>query len=1022
MYRWANVYKCGKGLVCLWLLWCAWPAVAGLTVYANGDSGFNNPNPVANLRTIDFATVTMATEQTASRITYTSSTPGSGQSVVYNATGVTSSSGATGLAGFSGNSMRLTTGTSTSTVSQTVTFSGGGTPYVAFLWGVSVKDENSMAVVLTLSSGGPVTLRNCQSTTSNLCVAYYAPSNWLADLLDALLGWLLGGNSYQSVYVHYVPDNGVKITQMQVTATRCDGCGFLSSNASQYFQLDNLSYLDATVVPHHLEVTTSSASVGASSDTVFTIKACANASCSLLYTTGVSGTLGITGVTPTFPSGASFNIASGTSSTSVTASMSQGTATAALASLSKTPSNTPQVFCGMGVAAASGNSCSLSITQPLHHMEVTTGAVTGVTCTPLTYTIKACSTADCSSTYTAGLSGSLSLTGTPTVNYTSAFTIPASSATTTVSAHITTIGAVTAALSGLSATPTNTPQVFCGMGAAAASGGSCVYTAVDSALLFDVGNHVSEAEQTVTVSAVRSSNNATVCTPAFASVDKAVKFKCTYSNPGSGTLPVRVADATYNTYGALNSGNSTSAVCDLTGRNVTLAFNASGVATAKVKYADVGLVGMTARYDGSGSDAGLVMQGSDTFVAAPASFTVAGVPAGNIAAGSNFAASATVTVTANNSVGTKVSNFGNETPPATATLAFTKYRPTSAHNGTFSGTLGSFSNGEATASTLSWTEVGSGDLSASLTGASYLSSGLTASGSTGSTGAVGPFVPHHFTVETTNACGSFTYSGQPFTATVTAVNAAGDRTYNYDGTAATNPDFAKTVTLSAATNGGTGSMGSASILPSSFDTGVATVSTPVFTFTTKQTGPTTITVGATDTDGVSSSGYTEGSVALRSGRLKLSNAFGTGESALAMQVQTQYWSGKTWIISAGDSCTSVPANAVALSNYTNAHGAAGSWTTTPIAITISNGLGSLSLSTPSPSGSGTVDVALNLGSTAADNACLGTHPVTTAGNLSWLRTRNGNCAATFDRDPAARATFGVYSPETRKTVYVRPMF
>jgi len=250
----------------------------------------------------------------------------------------------------------------------------------------------------------------------------------------------------------------------------------------------------------------------------------------------------------------------------------------------------------------------------------------------------------------------------------------------------------------------------------------------------------------------------------------------------------------------------------------------------------------------------------------------------------------------------------------------------------------------------------------------------------------------------------------------------GDRTYNYDGTASTNPDHAKTVTLSAATNGGTGSMGSASILPSSFDTGVATVSTPVFTYTTKQTGPTTITVRAADTDGVSSSGYTEGSVALRSGRLKLSNAFGTGESALAMQVQTQYWSGKTWIISAGDSCTSVPANAVALSNYTNAHGAAGSWTTTPSVITISNGIGTLSLSTPSPSGTGSVDVALNLGSTAADNACMGTHPATTAGNLSWLRARNGNCAVTFDRDPVARATFGVYAPETRKTVYVRPIY
>jgi MSHA biogenesis protein MshQ len=663
------------------------------------------------------------------------------------------------------------------------------------------------------------------------------------------------------------------------------------------------------------------------------------------------------------------------------------------------------------VAAVYAESPGCATPAP-HHIEVTTSSSSGVTCNPVTYTIKVCANADCSSTYTSGLTGNLVLTGTPTVNYTAAFTIPASSASTTVSAHITTAGTVTASLSGLSVTPTNTPQVFCGMGAAASSGGSCVYTALDSALLFDVGNHVSEVSQPITVSAVRSSNNATVCTPAFASVSKNVTFKCTYSNPVSGTKTVRVGG------GALNAGNNAAAACDGTGRAVSLSFNASGVASTTVQYADVGQMGLTARYDGAGSDAGLVMQGSDTFIAAPASFTISGVTAGNIAAGSNFSA----TVTAKNNAGNTATNFGNETSPATVNLAFTKYRPTSLFNGAFTGSLGSFSSGVATANNLKWTEVGSGDLSVSLQGGSYLGTGLTASGTTGSTGSVGPFIPHHFTVDTTNACSSFTYSGQPFSATVTALNATGDRTYNYDGTASTNPDHAKTVMLSAATNGGTGSIGSASILPSSFIEGQAQVSTPSFTFTTKQTAPTNITVRATDTDGVSSSGYTEGSVALRSGRLKVSNAFGTGESALGLSVQAQYWSGKAWIISIGDNCTSVPANAVALSGHTNHQGASGSWTTNASAITITNGAGTLSLSKPSPAGStGTVEVALNLGSTSADNACRGIHPATTGSNLSWLRSKNGNCAATFDRDPSARATFGVYAPETQRKIHVRPV-
>jgi MSHA biogenesis protein MshQ len=656
-----------------------------------------------------------------------------------------------------------------------------------------------------------------------------------------------------------------------------------------------------------------------------------------------------------------------------------------------------------------------------HHIEVTTGSSSGVTCTPVTYTIKACANADCSSTYTSGLTGNLNLTGTPTVIYSSAFSIAPGSATTTVSAHITTAGTVEAALSGLSATPTNSPQVFCGIGAAASSGGSCVYTASDSALLFDVPTHASEVEQSVTVSAVKSSNNATVCTPAFASVDKAVLFKCTYSNPVSGTKPVRVADGTYNTYGSLNSGNSTSVSCDGTGRSITMAFNASGIATAKVKYADVGQMGMTARYDGSGSDAGLIMQGSDSFIAAPASFTLSGVTSGNIAAGSSFVA----TVTANNSLGATTPNFGNETSPATATMSFTKYRPTgvNAQSGSFSGSLGSFSNGVATSSNLAWSEVGTGDLTATLTGASYLGSGLSATGTTGSTGSVGPFVPHHFTTETTQACGVFTYSGQPFAVTVRALNAAGNPTQNYDGTANTSPNQANAVTLSAGSNGGTGSMSPSSVLASSFDQGVASVSTPVYSFTSKQTGPTSITVRAVDNvnAAVSSSGFTEGSLPLRSGRLRFSNAFGSEMAALNLPVQTQYWSGKSWIKSDGDGCTSVLASAVALSGYTNAKGSSGTWTTSASPITMVNGAGTLSLSAPSPVATGTVNVALNLGSTSADNACLSTHPATTGANLGWLRSLNGNCAATYDRDPSARATFGIYSPETKKTIYVRPI-
>jgi MSHA biogenesis protein MshQ len=42
--------------------------------------------------------------------------------------------------------------------------------------------------------------------------------------------------------------------------------------------------------------------------------------------------------------------------------------------------------------------------------------------------------------------------------------------------------------------------------------------------------------------------------------------------------------------------------------------------------------------------------------------------------------------------------------------------------------------------------------------------------------------------------------------------------------------------------------------------------------------------------------------------------------------------------------------------------------------------------------------------------------------MTWLRAQNGNCATTFDRDPSARVTFGIYKPESTKTIHVREIY
>ncbi len=718
---------------------------------------------------------------------------------------------------------------------------------------------------------------------------------------------------------------------------------------------------------------------------------------------------------------------------------------------------------------------------PLHHVELRHGTGTGLTCTPSTLTLLACQDAACATPYTGGVTGTLTATGTGmVVNWPAgaAFSIPSGSSSVAWDFQQTTAGTTVLGTTGVAPSASNSGT--CNFGSP-----SCTFTAADSGLLFDTPNHRSEASVPFTVTAVRKSDNSAACTPAFASLTKAVTFKCAYSNPASGTLPVRVGGA------ALNAANSSAAACDANGRAVSLAFNASGVASTTAQYADVGRLALTATYTGSGVDAGLVMTGTDTFVAAPYAFAVGSITAGNLTAGNAFSA----TVAATNYAGNTTPNFGREAAPESVSLGFVRAQPsgTGASNGSFSGSIGAFMAGMATASNLQWSEVGRGDVSAVLTSASYLASGMSAAGSSagavscaseggtctlptgatafvvygangyvytrsgmagavgcnngvfgdpllgigkactyfvtsgaapGTAGAAGRFIPHHFDVAVTPTCSSFTYAGQPFGASITARNAANNTTVNYDGSSNTSPNFAKAVTLTDAPTLGVGSFGSTGAVAATlFSAGIANSSAPTYTFTSKLTAAQSLRVRATDADAVSSAGFAEGTTALRSGRLRISNTFGSEKAALAVPVQAQYWSGNTWVANSADSCTTVPAAAVVRAGYLDNKGAATTaWTSSASTIVISSGAGTLTWAAPSPSSTGSLDFALNLGGTTTDQSCLAAHPASTGGALPWLRSQNGACASGWAADPSARATFGIYAPETRKTIHVREIF
>ncbi len=735
----------------------------------------------------------------------------------------------------------------------------------------------------------------------------------------------------------------------------------------------------------------------------------------------------------------------------------------------------------LGTLMAASRSCTPLV---FDHLEIRHASGNGVTCTPTVLSIRACKDAACTVAYTGGLAGRLRSSGTAAVFDNSGngrgagFAIPAGSSSVSKGLQVTSVGS---ALVGVNSVTITTQGAHgCNFGNPA-----CTLSAADSGLLFDAPDMRAEASHPLAVSAVRKSDSSNACVPAFASVSKPVTFRCSYSNPASGTRPVRIGGV------ALNSGNNSAAACDAGGQAVTLAFDATGTASTTVVYADAGRMALSATYSGSGSDAGLVMTGSDSFVAAPYDFAVTGISSAAIAAGSAFAA----TVTARNYAGAATPNFGRETAPEGATLGFVRTHPnfSGAVSGSFSGSLGAFSNGVASASNLVYSEVGQGNVSAVLASGSYLGSGQTlagasegelvwcaneggscvlpsgatvtmyyqawghgrakvvsglsgtvacnnttfgdpepgwgkgcvyaaTSGTRGWATAAATFKPHHFDVATSAACGAFSYAGQPFGATVTARNASGATTRNYDGSVNTSPNFARTTTLSDAGALGLGSLSGNSLAAGAFLAGVATAS-PAYSFNSKGTAPQSLVLRATDSDAVSSAGHAEGSMPLRSGRLRLSNAFGKAGAALQLAATTEYWAGSTWQLNSADSCTTLAAASVALSNPRSATGAASTASSSAGALAITSGSGSITLAAPSPAGSSlSLDVAVNLGSGGADQSCHASHPASTGAAKPWLRAQNGSCAASADRDPAARASFGIFSPETRKTVHVRDIY
>ncbi|MDY6943100.1 MAG: DUF6701 domain-containing protein [Pseudomonadota bacterium] len=308
--------------------------------------------------------------------------------------------------------------------------------------------------------------------------------------------------------------------------------------------------------------------------------------------------------------------------------------------------------------------------------------------------------------------------------------------------------------------------------------------------------------------------------------------------------------------------------------------------------------------------------------------------------------------------------------------------------------------------------------------------------------AVGRFVPDDFSVSYNTpvlspACGSFTYVGQPFfyltapVATVTAVNAFGAITANYTGSlnkisdaTVTNRSYTEsTLAVDEAdlpandpvvTDNGDGS----TALAFADGGGLALIRTvPLVPFDAELS----LSADVADGDGVVYTGnpirfgdatpgagmaFAGGNQQMRFGQLRLVNAFGSELLPLALAVRVEYFAdlgGTTgFVVNGADSCTD--GSLAAASEVVLSAAVVGDTTYSQTAVTdvqIVGGLGSVTLAAPNQVGDVAVDWDL-------------------LPSYFWLQVdKDGDDS--FEENPAARASFGLYGGLNRQ-IYRRETF
>jgi MSHA biogenesis protein MshQ len=710
-------------------------------------------------------------------------------------------------------------------------------------------------------------------------------------------------------------------------------------------------------------------------------------------------------------------------------------------------------------------------TISVHHYQLALPTAS-LACVPSTVTVTACadSSSPCTNAATtvSGQTASLA-TSAGTLGATSVSFNASGVATTTLSHPAATDGSSVSVTLSNEQTAASTARQCCPNGASCSTANSCSTTFNTAGFIVSTSAGGSAAtvpaqtagtgSGTYYLRAVKTGTTTQACEAALTG-SATVNWALQCQNPttcSSGNLMTLTGSSA-----STIASNPASGITSTTA--VPMTFDANGNASFSFSYADVGQVTLTASKTGNST----TLSGStNAFVVKPASFSLSNIrqtaspntanPAAASAAGGVFVKageSFSATVTALTSGGAATPNFGKETAPEGVLLTPTLVLPAGGTSGSLSNATlagSSFSNGAATATQLAYSEVGVITLTPSIADGSYLGAGNVSGSSTGN---VGRFVPARFALSGTSitqrsglSCSpasTFSYLGETFRIglTLTAQNTNGATTTNYTGSYAkfdpTQPSAWQLAGRDGSTVFTTGnsrlSLGSATGSWSAGVTSGATLTASALRASSPD-GPFSAAFGVApiDSDGVALASFdmvstqggsndraTVGTVPLRFGRLRLSNAMGAADRTLALPATLQYWNGSTWATNTQDSCTSVSAPAVSFGNLRRT--LTTSDTAVTGALTFSAGVGALRLAAPASGHSGTLDVALSLGTSATDTSCLqpwtpDTGDAASAGaNLAHLR--GAWCGSTWGQDPSARASFGLQRTQDH-TIYRR---